>query len=446
MKRVVLAAAAAVAGCAPRADFALPPACSGKGQAEACVGWAMDLAYVGAADLRSDDRALEAYVEQVAQRIAKVAGLGHVEIRLLDGDDPEASALMGGIVYVKRGVLVRLDDEAELAALLGHEITHLVARHTADLVHSDEDAAMSDDERLRRRDDDEALADERAVEWTAAAGYDPRAVLSMMRAIARGDDGAEPAPDQDLDLAAPDDDHPPMSIRLARIARMVASREGGARNREAFLAAIDGIVVGGDPRRGRVENLTWIRARSGIAIDFPRGWKVTDQAPLTFTAPDGASVIVMPVGRPWVDLVRPMLAHVSTLRAAGHDVTIGLAMPSPDGGAGAKAELDDVQVTVNAEARGTPTALVDEGDHATMITATGTHARAHLDAAVAALRAVTPAEDRASRPRRLHLIGAPRAGTVAAVSAAACADPAAGRALDDPSRVVALGDPIKCVE
>jgi predicted Zn-dependent protease len=435
--------ALAAAGCAHRADFRLPAACTGKTDPEACVGWAMDVAIVGAADLRSDDRAVEAYVEDVARRIAKVAGLRKVEVRLLDGDDPEASALMGDIIYVHRGVLVRLDDEAELAALLGHEITHLIARHTADLMHSDEDAAMSEDERLRRRDDDEALADERAVEWTAAAGYDPRAVLSMMRAIARLDDGREPPPDEGLDRDVPDDDHPPLSIRLARIARIVGGRHGGARNREAFLAAIDGMVVGGDPRRGRIENMTWIRARSGIAIDFPRDWKLTEQSPVTFSSPDGANVIVMPVGRAWVELVRPMLTEVSTRRAAGHDVTIGLTMPSDDAAHGAP---DDPKVNINADARGTPTALVDEGDHATMITASGTRARARLAAAVAALRAVTPAERTASRPKRLHLVGAPRAGTVAEASKAACSDLNAGRALDDPARVVAAGDPIKCVE
>ena len=274
-------------GCAHHAAVELPEVCRGKADATACIGWATDLAYVGAGDLRYDDRDLEAYVNEVAQKIGRAAGMDRVDVRLLDGGDPEARALGGDIVYVDRGVLARLDDEAELAGLLGHEVTHLVARHTADLLHSDEDSAMSDDERLRRRDDDEALADERAVEWTAAAGYDPSAVLSMMRAIQRNDDGSEPAVGAGLERTTPEDDHPPSGIRLARIARLVAGRHGGVRNRARYLAHVEGLVVGADPRRGRMENMTWIRARSGIALDVPKGWKLGDQAPLAFTSPDG---------------------------------------------------------------------------------------------------------------------------------------------------------------
>jgi predicted Zn-dependent protease len=433
----------AIAGCAHHAAATLPEVCRGKADASACVGWAYDLAYVGAGDLRYDDRALEAYVNGVAQKIGRAAGMDRVDVRVLDGGDPEASALGGDIVYVDRGVLARLDDEAELAGLLGHEVTHLVAKHTADLVHSDEDSAMSDDERLRRRDDDEALADERAVEWTAAAGYDPSAVLSMMRAVERDDDGSEPAIGIGLDLTTPADDHPPSGVRLARIARLVAGRRVGVRRREEYLAHIDGVVVGDDPRRGRMENMTWIRARSGIALDVPKGWKLSDQSPLGFASPDGATLIVMPVDRSWLALITPMLTVATTRRIADRDVTIGVTMPSDDAG---RAGPDDPKITVNADARGTPTALVDEGDHATMLVVTGTHAHAHLLALLGGLRAATEAELRGSAPKRLHLHAAPRAGTVAALAKLVCRDPAAGRAFDDPARMVAKGDPIKCVE
>ena len=414
--------------------------CRDHGDANACIGWAMDLVYLGAGDRRYDDPALAAYVGAIATKIGRAAGLDHVRVRLLDDEGAEASALGGDIVYVHRGILARLDDEAELAALLGHEVTHLLAKHTADLVHSDEDALMSDEERLRRRDDDEALADERAVAWVTAAGYDPSAVLDMMRAIQRNDDGSDPAPGLGLDRAAPEDDHPPVSIRLARIARMVAGRRGGARNRAAFLAHVEGLVVGEDPRRGRVEHSTWIHAASGLAIDLPRSWKASGSEALELTSPDGATINVSAVARSWADLLREVVEDTHTRTIAGRETTIGTVKSTQGGDAG------DPKITINADALGTPTAIVDDGEHVLVIGAGGTHARARLDQLLALVRPATRAELDGAPPHRLHLRAAPRDGTVAQLAKTLCKDPAASRALDDPTRRVAAGDPIKCVE
>ena len=76
--------------------------------------------------------ALTQYVRDVGQRLAAVSDRAlPYEFVVLDNSVPNAWALPGGKIAVNRGLLVELDSEAELAAVLGHEIVHAAARHGA---------------------------------------------------------------------------------------------------------------------------------------------------------------------------------------------------------------------------------------------------------------------------------------------------------------------------
>lgn len=78
------------------------------------------------------DRELAAYVREVGQRLAAVSDRKlPYEFHVLNNSTPNAWALPGGKIVINRGLLTELDSEAELAAVLGHEITHAAARHTA---------------------------------------------------------------------------------------------------------------------------------------------------------------------------------------------------------------------------------------------------------------------------------------------------------------------------
>lgn len=442
----VALAGAALAGCAHRSAIAgMPAACRHDDESVECLGWAVDLVYIGSTDLAYDDPRLEAYVDGVARRVAAAAGLGReVHVRLVDGQSDGASAMGGDIVYVDRRLLARLDSEAELAGLLAHEITHLVAGHTEDVMRPAVELGVSDAERLRRRQDDEALADERAVEITARTGYAPEGVLAMMRAVEREGDGTPPTPGDGLDRTVPIQDHPPPTIRFARIARVVAGRAGGVVGRRAYLDHIDGMVVGDDPRRGALHDATWVRAASALALDVPRGWKATPSGRvLQLESADGhAAGEVRSIGGRLASVLRGTLTGVTHGRAAGRAVAIG-EVPS----SGTEVGVARARMTVEpaAPGAGNAVALVDDGDRALLISCSGPRPRASLEAILAGLRPIRPAERSAARPHRLHLVAAPRAGTVGALTKALCPDPAAARALDDPARRVAAGARIKCV-
>ena len=81
-----------------------------------------------------EDPELNAYVTEIGQRMAAVGhrpALGY-KFFVVDSPDINAFALPGGYVYVNRGLIAYLDSEDELAAVLGHEIGHITARHAVE--------------------------------------------------------------------------------------------------------------------------------------------------------------------------------------------------------------------------------------------------------------------------------------------------------------------------
>lgn len=78
------------------------------------------------------DRALEAYVQRVGERIARGSHRPNLDykFRVLNSSVPNAFALPGGFIVINRGLLVGLTNEAQLAAVLGHETAHVTARHS----------------------------------------------------------------------------------------------------------------------------------------------------------------------------------------------------------------------------------------------------------------------------------------------------------------------------
>ncbi len=257
---------------------------------ERCMGVALDRVLMAAMFRSYDDPALSAYVTSVGERLVAASGKPMaVAFRVIDDPDPEAFANLGGTIYVARGALVRMRDEAELAALLGHEIGHELAGHMREaLVETFRSVERSREERevdLRSARDDEIQADYLAVLLAARAGYDPRAVETMLRAIAAGD----PA----ISADDPDDTHPQWSERLARVEAFAEHfAVGGDRREREYRAHVTGLVVGDDPRVAAVVGDVALFARSGIAIDLPHGAKAfAREGTVVFGWADGAAEI-----------------------------------------------------------------------------------------------------------------------------------------------------------
>jgi predicted Zn-dependent protease len=122
-----------------------------------------------------------------------------------------AFALPGGQVFITKALYDDLDDEAELAGVLGHETGHVVERHSAQQVEKSRlgnrlvaaiavgsnhplsngaiAAVVNQVTQLKFSREDESQADERGVQFMAEAGYDPRAMVDVMKVLMRVSQG-----------------------------------------------------------------------------------------------------------------------------------------------------------------------------------------------------------------------------------------------------------------
>ena len=155
---------------------------------------------------RYDDDALQAYVQKIGEKLAAVSHRPNLVYRftVLDSQEVNAFALPGGYVYITRGLLAYLNSEAELAAVLGHEIGHVASRHgvrqqsaatatgliaaiiaASTNVRGANDALNALGTALVRGygREHELEADGLGAEYLARAGYDPRAMLDVIRVL-----------------------------------------------------------------------------------------------------------------------------------------------------------------------------------------------------------------------------------------------------------------------
>lgn len=251
------------------------------------------------------------YVTQVAQRIGGPAGLGGgtLNVTLLNSPVDNAFAVPGGYVYVTRQLVALMNDEAELAAVLGHEIAHVAARHGQRRQSVSQRnsilgalgqvlvGAVAGNSQIGRvlgqgigtstqlatlgySRNQETESDDLAIGYLLRTGYDPAALSSMLRSLA-----AQQALDTQISgrdaRSVPEwaSTHPAPGSRVQRAAQM-AGRAGatGTRNREAFLAAIDGMMYGDDPRQGIIEGQDFLHPEMRIAFTVPAGFTMQNGA------------------------------------------------------------------------------------------------------------------------------------------------------------------------
>lgn len=251
------------------------------------------------------------YVTKIGQKIAMQSGLANTQsaftVSLLNSSVSNAFAIPGGYVYVTRQLLALMNDEAELASVMGHEVGHVAARHAqqrnkaatkgtlgmilgtvlgAVVAGSDgaklgQQLAGSIAQRyvLKYSRSQEYQADDLGVSYLGKAGYDPMASSTMLASLA-----AQTSLDAQLqgkgDKSLPEwaSTHPDPASRVTRAAdraRLTASTSS-ARNREAFLAAIDGVMYDDDPHQGVIEGRTFRHPDLKLAFDAPAGFAMVN--------------------------------------------------------------------------------------------------------------------------------------------------------------------------
>jgi predicted Zn-dependent protease len=212
------------------------------------------------------DADLNDYLTQVGSRLASASEVYYLpyEFVVLNNGVPNAWALPGGKIAINRGLLVELEDEAQLAAVLGHEIVHAAANHGASQMSRStllnvglmaggllpQDSQYSDLISLGSQigsaawmasygRNDELEADEHGMRYMSIVGYDPQAAVELQETFVRLSEGR--SSDFVSGLFA---SHPPSQQRVdANIAHAANLPAGGRRNRDEYQRAIAQIVA-----------------------------------------------------------------------------------------------------------------------------------------------------------------------------------------------------------
>ncbi len=269
---------------------------------EVALGQRSDVDIQQQMGLYEDDR-LQDYVKGIGHSLAEVSHRPDLpwQFSVVDSAAVNAFALPGGFIYVTRGIMAYLPDEAALAGVLGHEVGHVTARHSVQAYTratsaqlgllagqvfvpamrnpygpSFSDAAGSGLGLLFLKfgRDDEMQADSLGAEYSAEGGWHPEGVADMLSTLGRISEGADRR-------GVPNwmSTHPESAARVVEVTplveRLLAETDTAwTVNRARYLEHIDGMRFGDNPEDGVVRGNLFLHPVLRFSMVFPEGWEV----------------------------------------------------------------------------------------------------------------------------------------------------------------------------
>ncbi len=247
------------------------------------------------------DTALQRYVQELGLRMAAQSERPRLPwtFRVLDDPTVNAFAVPGGFIYITRGILAHLGSEAQLAAVLGHEIGHVTARHSASSMSRQQLAQLglavgaAVDERVARYADvagqglgvlflkygrdDENESDALGLRYMRRTGHDIREmplVFQMLGSLSAGGEAGR-VPDWLSTHPAPEDRFTRISTAITRTPQDTV---GVVVLRDAYLRRLDDVVFGNDPRNGYFAGDRFLHPAMRFSFTFPAGWQKKNEA------------------------------------------------------------------------------------------------------------------------------------------------------------------------
>jgi predicted Zn-dependent protease len=274
----------------------------------------------------ADDSGFTPFLDQLGQRLAEHSPRKNItfQFHIVDMAEPNAFALPGGYIYVSRGLLALTNTEGELAGVVGHEIGHVAGRHAVQRISKQapfavvfglvsgitglvsstvgdllggignlaQSAIFSPYSRSQ-----ETEADEVGQRIAAEAGWDPVELSTFLANLGREVTLHEKEPRKPSFF----DSHPATPDRFADTARQAklltrAKRDPISPTSEAYLARLNGIVVGPRAANGVFHDTEFLHPDLGIFVKFPEKWQ-HENAPekIVAVAPKGDAAVVLEV-------------------------------------------------------------------------------------------------------------------------------------------------------
>lgn len=257
---------------------------------------------------RYNDAKLQAYIQRVGERVARASHRNQLNyvFTLVDSPDVNAFALPGGYIYIHRGLLAYLNSEAELAAVLGHEVGHVTARHsvrqqsqstawgllgqaaaigTGVGALGDLTSVMGNAFVRGYGRDMELEADGLGAQYLARGGYDPQAMIEVVRVLKNQEDFAR---DQAAARGEAQpaggyhglfDTHPDNDRRLKEVIGPAQALVGGSQEvgRDTFMQMIDGLVFGDSADSGIRRGRNFYHGPLDFTLSYPQSWQLVNR-------------------------------------------------------------------------------------------------------------------------------------------------------------------------
>ena len=389
-----------------------------------------------------DHPALQAYVNEVGQRLAKQSHRSGLKwhFTVVDSPDVNAFALPGGYVYITRGIMAYLNSEAELAGVVGHEIGHVTARHGvrqqsaqtaaglgavlgsilvpglgnqagASLLQTLAQAWTAGYGR-----EHELESDRLGAEYLAKTGYNPQAMIDVVGVLKNQElfaaeqarrDGRQPRT-----YHGTFDTHPSNDARLKQVVGeankyTVANPRDG---RSDYLQKMAGVYFGDSPEQGVIRNNMLLHEKLGLAIQFPQGWRVQNRPDrVVALSPQGDALVELHPGpkhdKPLETLQKGLKldagARYDSGKLSGYPAAFAAGAQQGKPVVAAAVVFSGTQYLIAGMARDKPTYDRE---------------RSTLRAAINSFRSITPAEKQAARPYVLRLVTAQPGTTMAGLA------------------------------
>ena len=388
-----------------------------------------------------------AYVANVGRRVAAFSGVTNpgqsFHFTTLNAAVENAFAVPGGYVYITRQLMGLMNDEAELAFVLGHETGHIAANHSRArqqasqrnsilgvlgvLLGSVVGGGIGDllaqgaqyGTQLRTLSfsrDQEYQADVLGIRYITSAGYDPLASSTMLAALGRSQ-ALESRIQGKTNRSTPEwaQTHP-LNENRTRQAAATAQQTGrvgkGVRNRDAFLSQLDGVLVDDDPAQGIIDGRSFTHPDLRLQFIVPVGYQMQNSARAVTVAGSGGQA-QFSTGRfdgnfaTYINRVLYELTEGKTRVALGpmQRTTIN-GLPAAYVTGRANSSSGAVDVSVMAYQFDANTAY-----HFVMLTRGG-QGMAPFGSMVSSLRRITPAEAAAIRPRVIDVVTVQRGDSI----------------------------------
>jgi predicted Zn-dependent protease len=268
-----------------------------------------------------DDEKLASYVGDLGQKIAKISHRPNLDyrFRLLDSPMINAFAVPGGYVYVTRGILAYMNSEDEFVGIVGHEIAHVVARHSAkqmsrsvvtsgfglfNVVSSVLPTAGTLMQvpgaivLLSYSRDQENEADRLGVEYSTRLGYDAAQMAGFFGTLEKMSEGEDRRPPTILSTHPDPGDRYESVNELTREWQQKIDYQPLELDPEDFLELVDGIVYGEDPRAGFVKNNVFYHPTLRFRLPVPEDWGVQNMpARVVLLSKDETACIQLYIGK-----------------------------------------------------------------------------------------------------------------------------------------------------